>query len=309
MSTGIKPLCLACSSSPSPKADSTAFFTPCCSRTICDRCLEKNPRLRWYNPCLACLAGVALVGQSSSLKGKVTACIPTHGPSGRSQDQEDSIFVLGDSDEEDRDDRSVPPPYSGNEDADNIIQSNPEVPLNSTVGVASPTNATYYIQPHDTLRGIALKFGVDGVKICQLNSLPLSALSTTPHILHTRRVLILPPGKRIPPPTPHPSVVEAHERERAEKRFQFVTKEVDWRVAKAYVAIAEGDSASVNAKDKEDPKFIEKMGGTLSSAVERYLEDDEWEAEQSSGPSIQGFPLIAEDGKQRPKRNTASIEQ
>lgn len=233
------------------------------------------------------------------------------------------MFVLGDSDEEDGNDRSAPPPYSGNEDAYNIIQSNLEAPLNSTVRVVddaavaeiktietSMHSSQYYIQPHDTLRGIALKFGIDGVKICQLNSLPLSALSTTPHILHTRRVLILPPGKRIPPPTPHPSVVEAHERERVEKRFQSVTKEVDWRVAKAYVAIAEEDTASVNARDKEDPKFTENMGvisGTLSRAVEQYLEDDEWEAGQFSGHNIQGFPLIAEDDKQ--KMETAKKEQ
>jgi hypothetical protein len=56
-------LCLTCASSIPPKtlvdpASGGVFTTPCCKRVICVNCLSKNPRLRAYDPCLACLAGV-----------------------------------------------------------------------------------------------------------------------------------------------------------------------------------------------------------------------------------------------------------
>ena len=95
--------------------------------------------------------------------------------------------------------------------------------------------------------------------------------------------------------------------ERAAKRFQLVTKEEDWRVANAYVAIASSSSASSAEPlpDKEKNEFrsrgasssvltkrILSEGTTGSSgdsgaststtarAVDAYLDDDEWEAEQ-----------------------------
>jgi hypothetical protein len=60
-------LCLACSSSLPPKVDdSELFMTKCCERPICPRCLETNPRLARYNPCLVCLAAVGVIQASSS---------------------------------------------------------------------------------------------------------------------------------------------------------------------------------------------------------------------------------------------------
>ena len=127
-----------------------------------------------------------------------------------------------------------------------------------------------------------------------MNSLPLRTLSTTPHLLHTRRILLLPPGKRVPPlPSVDPETTAARNRERAEKRFQFVTKEVDWRVAKAYVALSEEEF--VEDKGKEDPKALNRQQRhhVLESAVNQYLEDDEWERRGGKEPRIHGFPLFS----------------
>lgn len=66
------PLCLTCASSLPPtslinSAGARVFTTPCCKRVICANCISRNPRLRAYDPCLACLAGVdATAGASPS---------------------------------------------------------------------------------------------------------------------------------------------------------------------------------------------------------------------------------------------------
>lgn len=105
-------------------------------------------------------------------------------------------------------------------------------------------------------------------------------------------------------------------RERAEKRFAFVTKEVDYRVAKAYVAIADEFSDSSGSEsgklegsqdEKKNTKSIrataEDLGSastsalgrnTESRAVDRYLEDEEWEQNELRAgrqPRLPSFPL------------------
>lgn len=133
-------------------------------------------------------------------------------------------------------------------------------------------------------------------KLARLNNFPPSTLTTTPHILHTRQYLTLPPSARNVPTTPPPvEVVEARARERAEKQFSFVTKEVDYRIAKAYVALAEADTEGpVNKKEGGGSSSRNGMG-TESRAVDSYLDDGEWEeAERQAGrfPRIQGFPYF-----------------
>jgi hypothetical protein len=100
-------------------------------------------------------------------------------------------------------------------------------------------------------------------------------------------------------------------RERAEKRLQTLTKEVDWRVAKAYVALADDPDVDAGMKGKEsrlreDGDNIPARGDlrteeTLEGrAVDRYLDDEEWEErERREGriAAIQPFPYFA-DGKQ-----------
>lgn len=61
-------LCLACSGSLPPSSrHKDIFHSKCCSRPICPSCIERNPRLGRYNPCLACLAGVSAVASGSRL--------------------------------------------------------------------------------------------------------------------------------------------------------------------------------------------------------------------------------------------------
>lgn len=92
-------------------------------------------------------------------------------------------------------------------------------------------------------------------------------------------------------------------RERATKRLQTVTKEVDWRVAKTYVALAEIPSEDDGyGKEMEDKKRkptddLSQSGGSSleATAVDRYLDDDEWERRErheGRGIHIPRFPLF-----------------
>src|SRR5277367_409046 len=89
-----KLLCLACASSLPPSSSRQKdYTTPCCKRPICPSCLEKsNYRLARYDPCLACLGGVAIMS-----KGQVGASAPRN-VDGAVKDED--TFVLGDDDDE-----------------------------------------------------------------------------------------------------------------------------------------------------------------------------------------------------------------
>src|ERR1700733_5738568 len=123
---------------------------------------------------------------------------------------------------------------------------------------------------------------LQGHELCRLNNLPLTTLRTTPHILHTRHYLILPPSARQPstPQSPGDAQQEEQEREariqreRAEKRLQTFTKELDRHVAKAYVALEDdpGETDEYRRKTKEGG-----LPGNISSslgerAIGRYLD-------------------------------------
>ncbi|KZV96635.1 hypothetical protein EXIGLDRAFT_608940 [Exidia glandulosa HHB12029] len=292
-------LCLSCSSSPTPKGDIKPFVTSCCSRPICAACLERSPRLREYSPCLACLAGVSAVSRAAS--GTVYST-----PRTEQRKREESMFVLGDSDEEESD-NNTPPAYDA---ADSAGAPSGDATLNAAAPSENITRSAhsstpsgpplYYVRRGDTLQGIAFKFGVDGRELCTLNNLPSSTMSTTPHLLHTRRTLTLPPHARnldsLPPP---PSAEEQarQQRERAEKRFQFVTKEVDWRIARTYVALAEDDDDETDLNlGYEDKKALvrQRHQPLEGKAVDQYLDDEEWERSTgSTAASIPRFPVKA----------------
>ncbi|KAF9453427.1 hypothetical protein P691DRAFT_622982, partial [Macrolepiota fuliginosa MF-IS2] len=51
-------LCLACSSSILVNNGAPVHITNCCIQAICYSCIQANPRLATYDPCLACLSGV-----------------------------------------------------------------------------------------------------------------------------------------------------------------------------------------------------------------------------------------------------------
>lgn len=197
-------------------------------------------------------------------------------------------------------DPDVPPPISGS-------GSGPSV-------VSTSTHARYYINSRDTIHGIALRFGVDvrfyqcllsqtlrfrpkARELCQRNNLPFGTLNTTPHLLHTRTFLELPQSSK---PVPLHYVLSEKDqanrearraKEQAEKRLQMVTKEIDWRVAKAYVALAEtpdiaGQSAEKGKKGYHVvPPTASSVPGSSGSdlairAVDMYLDDEKWEQDE-----------------------------
>ncbi|KIK62411.1 hypothetical protein GYMLUDRAFT_242591 [Collybiopsis luxurians FD-317 M1] len=316
-------LCLACSSSLPPRPHEPIFTTQCCSKPICSSCISANPRLARYNPCLACLGGVDAVGSRSSKGMQKMQNVNLDGAV-----RDEDTFVLGD-DEDSNEGGAPPPPYLEQSPSP---QTQPEnVPESRTNDVG--TQSEYYLQRGDTLHGIALRFGIDARELCRLNKLSPSTLSTTPHLLHTRTVLLLPSSARTKDTAGNSLLTpkDANDaqdrlravrrtRERAEKRIQTITKEVDWRVAKAYVALAEEEDLD-QFKAQHDLKQKENVGSKLGTqmgagshfsnlemlALDRYLEDDEWEGrERREGRSIAipSFPLTGRTENSVHKRFT-----
>ncbi|KAK7690828.1 hypothetical protein QCA50_005929 [Cerrena zonata] len=253
---------------------------------------------------------------------------------------DDDVFAIGDDNEEDdsqdEDARDVvpliastpavegrsgpgpssPPPSNAPSQTD-ISQVDETLSPDDSAISAHAGPPKYYIQPNDTLTGISLKFGVDGRLLCRLNNLPPSTLRTTPHLLHTRTYLIFPPSTQVPPTKSQSSAADEQrrvrrEREIAERRFQTLTKEVDISIAKVYVSLAEhqdgGDEEGQYELNKEgDLKAAKEKFPILASgsslegrAIDRYLDDDEWEARERKGGrgvSIPKFPLSAEGSR------------
>ncbi|KAG8710092.1 hypothetical protein FRC12_002436 [Ceratobasidium sp. 428] len=310
-------LCLACSQSLSLKVTESYFRTPCCGRLICDQCLSKNARLRRYNPCLSCLGGVGLV-QSSSEDRRDSSYQKQIVQNGR--DNEAETFVLGDDEDEDEGEElpaqgvsrpqheDVHPPATSAAPGQAQPTASP-VPSNHSL----PASSTYYIKPRDTVTGIALRYGVDPRQLCRLNKLPTSTLTTTPHLLHTRTTLQLPPGSRAPSPPP-PDLqdrIEARARERAARAFQAVTKETDWGVAQTYVALLDVDDDSNMKEGKRRMVDPRSKDGRQAMAVDSYLDDNAWEEEQRKAglsPRIEGFPYFNFKGKENvePRREGSS---
>lgn len=133
----------------------------------------------------------------------------------------------------------------------------------------------------------------------------MTTLRTTPHLLHTRHYLILPPSARQPQTPQSPGDTQREEREReariqrerAEKRLQTLTKELDTHVAKAYVALADDpeETEEYHRKSKEGG-----LPGSMSSslgerAIGKYLDDDEWEANARKAgikAGVAGLPFV-----------------
>jgi hypothetical protein len=121
--------------------------------------------------------------------------------------------------------------------------------------------------------------------------------------LHTRTFILLPPTNK--PSPPPPADIEEREaqrrRERAAKNFQFVTKEVDWGIAKAYVALVEDTEANddYGLKRKEAGHTLVSKDAT-GEAIDSYLNDLEWEKDQVSAgyvPRIAPFPYLSGTSK------------
>ncbi|KAI6169129.1 hypothetical protein EDD17DRAFT_464276 [Pisolithus thermaeus] len=297
-------LCLACSSSLPPKTQNV-FLTPCCARPICAACLSSNPRLGRYNPCLSCLGGTAVVSASSSNRhlspSLATSEKNTINVDGALRDND--MFVLGDDDEEDHNVEHKPSADTGTSNikssSSRVIPdepilhhtSNSQIPMESLPPIEQTSFSyeavppLYYLKRGDTLQGIALRLNLNGHELCRLNNLPMSTLTTTPHLLHTRTSIRLPPGARLQQrnalASVDPETQDRAARERAEKRLQVVAGEADWRVAKAYVALADDPEADVlfDAKCKELGTDV-NGSGLEARALDMYLDDEEWEKEQ-----------------------------
>ncbi|KAG6817163.1 hypothetical protein H0H87_012124 [Tephrocybe sp. NHM501043] len=228
--------------------------------------------------------------------------------------RDEDVFVLGDGDNSDYEDEKEGDPSVSSPIVDApLINAQGTLPserplTEPAVEEAKEARATecsplkYHIAQSDTLQGIVLRFGLDGHELCRLNNLPRSTLRTTPHLLHTRRYLILPPSVCKAGITANKETAEqvavweaSRGKERAEKRLQTLTKEVDWRIAKAYVALADDPVEQVEEQEewKRKRKETGSDGGSRPStleerAIRRYLDDNEWEENQRRGGAKAG---------------------
>ncbi|QRV90078.1 LysM domain protein [Ceratobasidium sp. AG-Ba] len=256
-----------------------------------------------------CLGGVGLVQSASGDRssGQQPKKVVQHG-----RDNEAETFVLGDDEDEDENEEQAPKQGGSSPTNHEVLAqppgSNPEDQVQSTNSLTPPNtslpiSSTYYIKSKDTVAGIALRYGVDPRQLCRLNKLPISTLTTTPHLLHTRTTLQLPPGSRAPSPPPADlqERLEARARERAGRAFQAVTKETDWGVAQTYVALLdiEDDGGMKEGKRRMvDPK---SRDGRQALAVDAYLDDNAWEEDQKKAglsPRIEPFPYFSFKGKE-----------
>lgn len=83
--------------------------------------------------------------------------------------------------------------------------------------------------------------------------------------------------------------------------MQVLTKEVDWRITKAYVALAEDDDEDREGLYARKEKTQEKTAGATSDArmletraINSYLDDENWEAAErraGRGVFVPKFPL------------------
>lgn len=129
--TVMSDLCLACASTLPPRT--TSFITPCCQRSICPSCIQANPRLSRYDPCLSCLASVDVVSPRLKSANNIDGGVR----------DADNYTVGEDEDDSDLEDEPAPPP-----------------PLLTKPVSETGAPLKYHIQRSDTLRGIALRFSV-----------------------------------------------------------------------------------------------------------------------------------------------------
>ncbi|ORY79335.1 hypothetical protein BCR35DRAFT_304754 [Leucosporidium creatinivorum] len=259
-----------------------------CEHAVCDACVRRNRRLA--QSCLMCSTVQDVLGKSDDKRGAVaTSGLPSYGEKGAAVEEEAGDFVLGDSDDEDE--RDAPPPPV---DAEERLELPPA--YEDAEGVAAGAAGDekreqlvlHYIKPQDTLLGLSLQYKVEGPVLCRMNKLPLSTLSTTPHLLHTLPFLLLPPRRPLPPPLrfTHPP-----------SNFQRQTRCVDWAMANTYVSTIfdarekEAEFVRSNRAARGDVSAGEvevREGGELEEAIEQWERDERWEREQGKGTGKMG---------------------
>ena len=160
-STSTKPamlsLCIACCSTIVKSNDT--YKTNCCNKQICASCLQANPRLRYYSPCLACAGAVQVVASSHRSASKDYSS-----PLTEQRNRDESTFAIG---EDSDDDQAGTGPFEGSSDfqgqnnAVGMVYRPPDCPLQAGENTERGTPAKYWLQRGDTLHGIALRFKID----------------------------------------------------------------------------------------------------------------------------------------------------
>ncbi|WWC93128.1 uncharacterized protein L201_008095 [Kwoniella dendrophila CBS 6074] len=220
--------CQTCSSELTIQNQKISFITPCCSTLICNNCINKNPRLKEYIPCLRCgdPRTSELKGSSSyNIKRNTNRNNQSQSNDTSSRDiigsQGEIVFEIGDSDDDDDDDddevqEDLPPNYDDilrsesdttpNENVDHddnkqsklndtITRNTPELPHQNTELVDEDqyetVEITHKIQRNDTILSISRKYATDPHELLSLNNLPHTAITTNPRIIQTRKSLII----------------------------------------------------------------------------------------------------------------------
>lgn len=195
-------LCVACCGSlpPSAREQAQIFRTRCCDRAICPNCLNTNPRLSRYHPCLSCLAGVRAVsssgGSGTLSKARGSSKVPSDNDERFNLDgslKNEDLFALGDDEDEDFDEEngdgrdaarekgsrggsrasSPPPAYRiAEQPTSTQTQDSPEILFDASIPDEKVDNVVFeapkrhYIQKSETVLGIAFKYKVDVSFLC-----------------------------------------------------------------------------------------------------------------------------------------------
>lgn len=248
-----------------------------CHHFVCSRCQSSQRRLVRY--CIKCETVDELLGGGKPDLKSNSVEIPTS----------TTDFVI-ESDDEDE----LPPNYS-------LDTSTPRTALVSAT--SDKQNGIHYLLPHETLQGIAMKYRLEGRLLCTLNALHPSALTTSPHLLHTLPFLLLPPSVEPGAANASPRFSLEEERYRTSIfRLQVLEKIQSHAEAKAYMDAAflarkeEFESIIKNRerRGEEIGDLSIRIGGELDDARESYCNDRVWEKQQvekGKGKGVMGSKL------------------
>lgn len=194
------------------------------------------------------------------------------------------LFDLGDGD----DMPDAPPAYDSLEVRDHSRQQDGQSEVSDlTEETAEVVEVIHQLRRTDTILSVARQYAADPHELLTLNDLPPSVMSTTPHLLRTRKTLVISRRRVSDKAHLHPSesqpedeeTCQKRQREREVKRFQLVTKTVDPGVGRAYLSLED----EVDALDSQYQGETKEGGKKISApraeerAVGRYWEDEDWE--------------------------------
>lgn len=182
-------LCVACCSTIT-KSGTEPYTTSCCNKQICAPCLQANPRLRHYSPCLACCGAVQVVASSQRTDFKEYST-----PLTEQQKREETTFAIGDDSDDDQAGWDPLHDPFGSKKEPVVTPSVPETPISHPTRDEAADHsdpAKYWLHKGDTLHGIALRFKVS---VCILFFTPtLTLIDIFPlgqGDLYTQRLAVL----------------------------------------------------------------------------------------------------------------------